>query len=78
MRRRLELDIPDDAFGRLQALAEVLGLGVDGLVERLLERADEGIQRPGSWECGWLAEVVGDCPVEDAWLRSVEEAQRGL
>jgi len=74
MIRKLELDIPDDAFRRLTALAEVLGIGVDNIVELLLERADEGIQRPGSWEQDWLGQVVGDCEVEDAWLRSVQKA----
>jgi hypothetical protein len=74
MKRQLELDIADDAWGRLVALGEVLGIGPADIVELLLERADEGIQRPGSWEQGWLAEVVGDCEVEEAWLRSVRQA----
>ena len=77
MKRRLELDIHDDAWRRLEALGEVLGVGPADVVELLLERADEGIQRPGSWEQGWLAEAVGDCEVEDAFLRSVRQAAQG-
>lgn len=74
MTRRLDLDIPDDAFRRLTALAEVLGIGVDNIVELLLEDADEGIQRPDSWQRDWLAQVFGDIQVEDAFLRSVAQA----
>jgi chloramphenicol 3-O-phosphotransferase len=74
MIRRLELDIPDDAFRRLTALAEVLGIGVDSIVELLLERVDEGIQRRGSWERDWLAQVFGDLELEDALMRSIEQA----
>jgi hypothetical protein len=72
-----ELVLTDDAFRRLVALGEVLGVGPAEILEQLLERVDEGIQRPGSWEYGWLAEVVGDAEVEEAWLRSVRQAAQG-
>jgi hypothetical protein len=48
------------------ALLEVLTRGAGGLdsveavVLRLIDHAQQGVYRPGSWERGWLEQAFGD------------------
>jgi hypothetical protein len=53
----------DDA---VHQLLEVLTHGasvadsVEGVVEQLIDHAQQGVYRPGAWERDWLCQVFGD------------------
>jgi hypothetical protein len=72
MGERIELRIP---LTREQAQAlTVLGYipaggssPLHGIVSQLLRTAVEGVQRPGSWERGWLLQAFGN-----AWEEGLE------
>jgi hypothetical protein len=77
MKRTLNLDIPDDAWRRLEAVAAVLGMGPDAVVRMVLEQLDAGILRPGSWERGHAEELYGEDAVEYAFECELKASQFG-
>jgi hypothetical protein len=77
MTRKLELDIPDAAFSRLENVAAVLGMRPDAVVRMVLEHLDAGILRPGSWERGHAEELLGLDAVEFAFECELKASQLG-
>lgn len=75
--KRLELDIPDDAFRRLENVGAVLGMRPEAVVRMVLEHLDAGILRPGSWERGHAEELYGEDAVECAWESELRASQLG-
>lgn len=72
---RICVDVSDDVYARLQ----VLGRGdeqfapapVDAVVGELIDHAQQGVYRPGSWERPWVMQAFGD-----AWLAHLEPDDR--
>lgn len=54
----LTLEIDDRVAGLLAVLAEDGNVG--DVVKTLIDHAQQGVFRPGSWERDWLAHVFGD------------------
>lgn len=53
-------------IARLTAIADPAS-GLHGVLYELIDHAQQGVYRPGSWERGWLCQVFG----ED-WLQRLE------
>jgi hypothetical protein len=77
MTRKLELEIPDGAWRRLENVAAVLGMRPDAVVRMVLEHLDNGILRPGSWERSHAEDLFGEDPVEYAWECELKASQLG-
>jgi len=75
--RKLELDIPDFTFRRLEKVAAVLGMRPDAVVRMVLEHLDAGILRPGSWERSHAEEIYGEDAVEYAFEAELKASQLG-
>ncbi len=66
MKRAIEIEIQDGDVELLEiaAKADAIPIGVgpprlEDLVAHLLRHAADGVRRPGSWERGWLIQVLG-------------------
>ena len=77
MKRRLELDIPAEAFRRLENVGAVLGMKPPAVVRMVLEHLDAGILRPGSWEREAAEELFGEDAVEYAFECELKASQLG-
>ena len=77
MTRKLELDIPDFTFRRLENVAAVLGMRPDAVVRMVLEHLDAGILRPGSWERSHAEDLYGEDPVQYAFECELKASQFG-
>ncbi len=67
---RVTIDVTDTVYALLQVLGHDENFGpasVEAVVERLVDHAQQGVYRPGSWERGWLHQAFGD-----AWLSQLE------
>ena len=59
---KIEIEIDDVAYRLLQTLTltEFGPETVEGVVERLINHAQQGIYRPGAWERDWLSQAFSD------------------
>lgn len=60
MQTTVSVNISPISRERLRRFAAGRDETLDELVCELLNRADDGLERPGSWERGWLEQVYGD------------------
>lgn len=67
MKRKLEIDLDDKSWTRIERLVEVRGGDLEAFVSEILDHVDQGIYRSGSWERGWLAQCLGEECIEDAY-----------
>lgn len=70
---RISIDVSPTVFMLLRVLGGVIPAGgtdaaaVQKVVETLVDHAQQGVYRPGSWERGWLQQAFGD-----AWEQLLE------
>lgn len=62
---KVTIDVPDEMLPLLQLVGN--GSAETALLE-LIERAAQGVTRPGCWERPWLRQVFGD-----EWLSELEQ-----
>jgi hypothetical protein len=77
MTRKLELEITDGAWRRLENVAAVLGMRPDAVVRMVLEHLDAGILRPGSWERSHAEDLYGEDALEYAFECELKASQLG-
>ncbi len=62
---KITLELPEDTL----RLLEIVGNGhAEAALLELVERATQGVTRPGCWERAWLRQVFGD-----DWIQLLEE-----
>lgn len=66
MSRRICVDVSDTVYALLEVLTHAwddLGapraVTVEDVVHELIDHAQQGVYRPGSWERGWLRQAFG-------------------
>ena len=64
--RTIALEVDGTVYGLLKVLAED-GLTVEDVVGLLIDHAQQGVYRPGSWERHWLMQAFGD-----KWIKGLE------
>jgi hypothetical protein len=64
--RTITLEVHDTVYSLLEVLAEG-GMTVEDVVGLLIDHAQQGVYRPGSWERHWLMQAFGD-----TWIKGLE------
>lgn len=64
--RTITLEVHDTVYSLLEVLAED-GMTVEDVVGLLIDHAQQGVYRPGSWERDWLMHAFGD-----EWIKGLE------
>lgn len=77
MSRAITVHVSDNVFALLKVLGASEAIAakpgepddvvVQAVVETLIDHAQQGVYRPGSWERGWLHQAFGD-----AWEQLLE------
>lgn len=72
---RITIALTERQFRNLEALAGGASgpEGVQEVIGRLADHADQGVYRSGSWERAWLCQAFGE-----EWLERLEPDPRGL
>jgi hypothetical protein len=60
--KRITVEVTDQVAEYLAVLADPTEgyATIDTVVEGLIDHAQQGVYRPGSWERGWLMQAFGD------------------
>lgn len=71
-RRKIEIDLPAATWTRIDRLAahlpkDAVRTPLESFVADLLDHAQQGVYRSGSWERDWLLQCVGEEPVNSAY-----------
>jgi hypothetical protein len=59
----ITITVTDEVAERLAVLADPSGAGVPdpaGVIYELIDHAQQGVSRPGSWEYGWVCQAFGE------------------
>jgi len=57
--KQITVEIDDTVYKLLRTLSE-RPAGVDDVILRLIDHAQQGVYRPGAWERDWLCQVFGE------------------
>lgn len=57
---KVTLEVSEPVYGLLQTIADANGGSVEAVLQDLIDHAQQGIYRPGSWERSWLIQAVGE------------------
>lgn len=68
MPRQITVTVPDTVYALLEVLTRTdRHTTVEDVVAELIDHAQQGVYRPGSWERPWLVQAFGD-----EWQRHLE------
>lgn len=67
MSRPITVNVSDTVYALLEVLGRDSGASVEDVVGELIDHAQQGVYRPGSWERPWPMQAFGD-----AWLEHLE------
>jgi hypothetical protein len=56
--KQVTVEMNDTVYALLRTLSEAPA-GVDDVILKLIDHAQQGVYRPGSWERGWLSQAFG-------------------
>ena len=62
---KLTIELDEETVRLLQVLSEH---GAEAVLRELVDRAIDGVRRPGSWERQWLYQAFGD-----EWTEQLEQ-----
>jgi hypothetical protein len=60
--KTITIEVDESIYGLLEVLThgEYAPDSVEGVVLQLIDRAQQGVYRPGAWERDWLCQAFGD------------------